>query len=84
MRIWATTWIAGRKRQSVVNDGPYALTRNPLYVGTFPTATLRWQADRHFTLSVTWVGYAFGAFVTESRPEQDNGNYLQLTGTFKF
>jgi protein-S-isoprenylcysteine O-methyltransferase Ste14 len=35
MRIWATTWIAGRKRQSVVNDGPYALCRNPLYVGTF-------------------------------------------------
>jgi len=33
-RFWATAHIGGRKSQAVVESGPYAWTRNPLYVGS--------------------------------------------------
>ena len=31
-RLWSTLYIGGRKSVSVVKDGPYSITRNPLYV----------------------------------------------------
>jgi protein-S-isoprenylcysteine O-methyltransferase Ste14 len=34
-RWWATLYIGGRKRKSMVSEGPYSLCRNPLYVGSF-------------------------------------------------
>lgn len=35
LRFWATWFIGGRKSTEVICSGPYSLTRNPLYVGTF-------------------------------------------------
>lgn len=35
LRFWATRFIGGRKSCEVICSGPYSLTRNPLYVGTF-------------------------------------------------
>jgi protein-S-isoprenylcysteine O-methyltransferase Ste14 len=31
-RLWATLYIGGRKNAEIVVQGPYSLTRNPLYV----------------------------------------------------
>ena len=35
LRFWATWFIGGRKNTEIICYGPYSLTRNPLYVGTF-------------------------------------------------
>lgn len=34
-RLWATPYIAGRKTRSLCQEGPYSLTRNPLYFFSF-------------------------------------------------
>jgi protein-S-isoprenylcysteine O-methyltransferase Ste14 len=31
-RTWCTLYIGGRKSSEIVNEGPYSVTRNPLYV----------------------------------------------------
>ncbi|MGB5133374.1 MAG: isoprenylcysteine carboxylmethyltransferase family protein [Steroidobacteraceae bacterium] len=33
-RIWATFFIAGRKEEQLVRDGPFSLCRHPLYLGS--------------------------------------------------
>lgn len=35
LRLWATLYIGGHKSMSLVTEGPYALCRHPLYVGSF-------------------------------------------------
>jgi protein-S-isoprenylcysteine O-methyltransferase Ste14 len=34
IRAWAAVHVGGRKQRELVTSGPYALVRNPLYVGT--------------------------------------------------
>lgn len=34
-RIWATLYVGGRKGKELQTQGPYSITRNPLYFGSF-------------------------------------------------
>jgi protein-S-isoprenylcysteine O-methyltransferase Ste14 len=34
-RWWSTLYIGGKKTVSLIQEGPYSLCRNPLYLGTF-------------------------------------------------
>lgn len=34
MRFWATAYVGGRKERELVTDGPYAICRHPLYLGS--------------------------------------------------
>src|SRR4029079_12190293 len=34
-RAWATIYVGSRKFKTLVDQGPYSVCRNPLYVGTF-------------------------------------------------
>jgi len=34
-RAWSTMYIGGRKKVELVRDGPYSVTRNPLYMFSF-------------------------------------------------
>src|SRR4051812_27868607 len=33
-RLWPTLYIGGRKRTTLVCEGPYSICRNPLYLGS--------------------------------------------------
>lgn len=37
-RIWATLFVAGRKEEELVREGPYAACRHPLYAGSIVAA----------------------------------------------
>jgi len=76
-----------------LDDGVYGVALNlqvppgasrDRYVGTFPTASLGWQAGRHLNLTLNYVAYVFGDFVKESLPGQSNGNYVSAVATFRF
>ncbi len=49
IRTWAALHVGGRKQRELVTSGPYALVRNPLYVGTLVAAF--------------GIGLAFGSIV---------------------
>ena len=71
IRFWATLYIGGRKRLTVVCEGPYSLCRNPLYVGTFLialSAAIMLQSAT-FALGIL-VGAVFYAWATVPAEER--------------
>jgi protein-S-isoprenylcysteine O-methyltransferase Ste14 len=71
VRIWATLWIGGRKKHTIVDDGPYRVCRNPLYVGTFAmvlgVALFLKSAVFAVALVFVWVLYAWFVVPAEER-----------------
>ena len=76
-----------------LDDGVYGVAPNlqvppgasqARYVGTFPSASLAWQAGRHLNLTLNYVAYLFGDFVKQSMPNQRNGSYVSAIATFRF
>ena len=76
-----------------LDDGVYGVALNlqvppgasqARYVGTFPSASLAWQAGRHLNLTLNYVTYLFGDFVKQSIPNQRNGSYVSAVATFRF
>jgi hypothetical protein len=76
-----------------LDDGVYGVALNvqvppgasrERYVGTFPSVSLAWQAQRHLGFTVNYVAYLFGDFVRQSIPNQRNGSYVSAVATFRF
>ena len=76
-----------------LDDGVYGVALNlqvppgdsqARYVGTFPAISLSGQAQRHLSFTVNYVAYLFGNFVTQSEPNQRNGNYVSVVAAFRF
>ena len=70
-RWWATLYIGGRKSTELVQDGPYSLTRNPLYLGTFlmsaAVALFLQSLSLAATLIVVGAGYLLVTLMHEER-----------------
>lgn len=59
-RLWATLFIGSRKDTELQSEGPYSMTRNPLYFGTFCFALSTVLLLKSLTLAaVVLVGFFF-------------------------
>lgn len=59
-RWWATLYIGGRKSSELVQDGPYSITRNPLYLGTFLMSAAVTLFLQSLSLAAALAAVSFG------------------------
>lgn len=81
--VWRESLDDGVYGVALNLQGPPGASRER-YVGTFPAASLSWQAQTHLNFTVNYVAYRFGDFVTQSQPAQRDGNYISAVATFRF
>ena len=62
-RAWCSLYIGGRKTHELVQDGPYALCRNPLYIFSFIGAFGVGAQTGSLTLAVVFTAAAVGIFL---------------------
>jgi len=56
-RIWATLFVGGRKDAVLQTEGPYSITRNPLYFGSFCFAlSIAFFLDSVMLIALTVLG----------------------------
>jgi len=72
MRWWATLYVGARKNNTLVTDGPYSITRNPLYYGTFLlTLSVGVLSQSAVLLAAEVLLAIFYLYVTISTEERD-------------
>jgi protein-S-isoprenylcysteine O-methyltransferase Ste14 len=54
-RVWVSAYISGRKTHELVADGPYSLTRNPLYFFSFLAYLGAGLAFEKLTIALAFV-----------------------------
>lgn len=76
-----------------LDDGVYGVALNlqvppgasrERFVGTFPSVSLAWQAQRQLNFVLNYTACLFGDFVRQSLPAQSNANYVSLVATYRF
>src|SRR5262245_33988965 len=58
-RVWVSAYISGRKNAELVTDGPYSITRNPLYFFSFIAYVGAGLAFEKLTLAVAFAVFFF-------------------------
>jgi hypothetical protein len=58
-RVWVSAYISGRKTVELVTDGPYSMTRNPLYFFTLMAYVGAGLAFEKLTLVFAFVVFFF-------------------------
>lgn len=69
-RIWASSFIAGRKDRELVTSGPYARCRNPLYSWSWLAMVGIGLASRSATLTVTLAVLFAWLYARAARDEE--------------
>jgi protein-S-isoprenylcysteine O-methyltransferase Ste14 len=82
LRFWSTLYIGGRKTYALACEGPYSLTRNPLYLGSF----LLWTSAALFFGSLTFgvgVVLAMSFYVAMTVPAEERRLRLVLGDAYE-
>lgn len=85
-RTWCTLYIGGRKSAEIVSEGPYSVTRNPLYVfstiGAAGVGALSGSVTIAAAFAVlTWASFHYVTLVEEDYLKKTFGEpYLRYLG----
>jgi len=69
-RMWSSLFIAGRKDREIVDDGPYARCRHPLYLGSLVAAMGIGLTTRSVLLAVALPATIGAALIIAIRREE--------------
>lgn len=69
-RAWCSLYIGGRKKAEIVDQGPYSISRNPLYVFSFIGAFGMGAQTGSVAIATLFVLIAVGVFYLTVRQEE--------------
>ena len=69
-RAWCSLYIGGRKKAEIVDQGPYSISRNPLYVFSFIGALGMGAQTGSVTIATLFLLISVGVFYMTVRQEE--------------